>query len=161
MMTIALSEGAKEILRAAGWYEGRRVDIRPIVAFVEQHGFSVFPVGSDFLSEFHGLKMRLSKRGGLSFIHFDVYEEVGWIEPGDKPFLDALVQAPLCPVGHGGGVLLFVTEPGEMVLLSDQWMGFSRFPSIAEGMDVILGLSRPPQYDGVALTEEQIPPGFR
>ena len=160
-MAIAISEEARSVLRAAGWQEGRVVDLEPIRAFLEQHGFDLFATARDCLAELHGFKARLSRRGGLSFVHFDVFEAVAQIEEGDRPYIDALAPAPLCPVGHGGGVMLFVSADGEMVLLSDSWLGYSRVPSIAEGMDIILGIRRTPHYDGVALTREQIPPGYR
>ncbi|MFO1434508.1 MAG: SUKH-3 domain-containing protein [Candidatus Competibacteraceae bacterium] len=159
-MSITISNAAKEILCTFGWYEGRCIELREIKIFLEDHGFSATPIAVEFLRQFHGLRLRPSNQGSLSFIHFDIYEEMSWIEREDKPFLDALVQAPLCPVGHGGGVLLFLTPTAEMVLLNDQWLGFSRLPNIAEGMDLILGICRPPQYDGVSLQKEQVPPGF-
>jgi hypothetical protein len=160
-MSIELSDDARRLLRTAGWNEGRTVDVEPVKSLLERRGFALSPVAAEFLGRFHGFKTRSTNRGGLSFIDFDVPYAVGGIEDEDKPFIDALAEAPLTPVGHGGGALLFLTADGEMVVLNDQWLGFSRIPTIAEGMDIILGIRRTPNYDGVPLKPEQIPPGFR
>jgi hypothetical protein len=161
MMSIAISTEARNILRTAGWNEQYVGGIEDVDSYLEIGGFNMTPVAREFIGEFHGIKLRVQNLGGLSFVHFDVFEEMGWIEEADRPFLDALVRAPLFPIGHGGGTLLFLTPTGEMILLNDQWLGFSQVPTIREGMDLILGIHRPPQYDGIPLRKDQIPPGFR
>jgi hypothetical protein len=160
-MAIAISDQAKEILRAAGWFEGRRIDISPIKQFLQEYGFSVFPTAVEFLGEFHGLKKLVLPKGGLSFVHFDVWEEMAYVEEDDKSYLFGLVAEPICPVGHGGGCLLFATASGALVYLNDQWFACGYIPSFREGMDFILGLRKDPRFQGIPLSNDKIPPEFR
>jgi hypothetical protein len=159
-MSIQISEDAKRILRTVGWHEGRRVETAAIRSFLRGRGFEVSSLADCFLSNFHGLRLR-PLDGPLSFLAFDVYEEVGWIEEEDKPFLAALDPEPLCPIGHGGGVLLFLTPSGKMILLNDQWFTYRRIPKLFEAMDYILGIRRFPEYPAVPIKEQEMPPGFR
>lgn len=160
-MSIAISSQAIEILESFGWSRDRSVDVSDVEAFIQNRGFVVTTLGREFLRSFHGLKFVLPPRQGLSFVNFDVPEELGWLTNEDLPYLDRLAGDRLCPIGHGGGNLLFLSQRDEMLLLSDQWLGFSKLSNLYDGMDLILGVRRLPEFDGTPLKGEQIPPEFR
>src|SRR4051794_29395637 len=86
-------------LRAAGWFEGRLVDLRPVRAGLERRGAGMNPAAEDFLREFHGLILRRRDGGRISF---DIHETLSLLADDDIPFLSRLTGKPLCPVGYGG-----------------------------------------------------------
>lgn len=50
-------ESAKRILQAAGWYEGRKIDITEMIKLLEGREFEVFPKAEEFLEEFSALEI--------------------------------------------------------------------------------------------------------
>jgi SUKH-3 immunity protein len=159
-MSIQISEDAKVLLRSAGWHDGRHVGTADIVSFLRTCGFQIFLLAIDFLEEFHGINLpRLN--GPLSFLKFDVFSAASWVEEEDLPYIGGLVSEPLCIIGHGGGVLVFITHSGRMLLLDDQWMRYRCIPTLVEGIDCILGIRPFPQYPAVQIKHDELPPRFR
>lgn len=52
-----LHEETKKVLKEAGWYEGRKIDISSHVKFLEDMGYEVFDALKVFLEEFGDLKI--------------------------------------------------------------------------------------------------------
>ncbi|WP_459480883.1 SUKH-3 domain-containing protein [Clostridium saccharoperbutylacetonicum] len=54
-----LLEETKKILKEAGWYEGRKIDISEHIKFLEDMGYEVFDALKKWLEEFGDLKIIL------------------------------------------------------------------------------------------------------
>ena len=160
-MSIAISAAAQGILRTAGWFEGRTVDIQPVEIVLRQQGFEVSPSCKKFLVEFHGLRVEPKKGGSFSVVDFNVFEEVAWFEADDKPFLAHLFKNSLCPIGLATMTWLFMTSTGEMIALSDQWLHYVRLPNVIEGIDWLFGVAARKDYMTVQIKNDEKPPEFR
>lgn len=53
-----LNEVAKQQLKKAGWYEGRKIDITEQVKFLESLGYEVFDAAKKFMEEYGELDIR-------------------------------------------------------------------------------------------------------
>jgi hypothetical protein len=157
IMRIKISEESKSLLRKAGWYEGRRVDVSGIKSLLETHGFVVSQVANDFLSEFHGLRVH----DGEFFVEFNVPDAISWMGEGETPYIEALLKASPCLVGLKGTAYILLTPESQVMILNDQWMGYIILNSIYDGMDFLLEVCRPPGADTIPLNKDQIPPGYR
>lgn len=64
-----MNEKSKEILKEAGWYEGRNIDIDDIVRYCEEGGYGVFPKAKEFFKEFGNI---IIKKDGYNYHVFDL-----------------------------------------------------------------------------------------
>jgi hypothetical protein len=154
MKSALLSHRVLGIISAAGWYEGRHIDTAPIKSFLECHSVAVSQAAETFLREFHGLQLNLPE-GGLSFVKFDVLEELNLLETGERERLERIVKDPLCPIGHGGRFLLFITPSSSVIFLHDDWLLYLRAKSIPDALEVIC-IREFKNYETVMLTDEQM-----
>lgn len=152
-MTERFSEPVLRVLEAAGWFDGREVDITSAEETLRRWGFEVSPAARAILREFLGLEcVDLDTRSWLSF-RFDT-PIMEW-EPGDVPAIGRLTGESLCPVGFGCGMIWLVAASGHVVLLNDQWLGFTRACPFLEALDAHFRA----QYEAgewVDLTDERL-----
>ena len=66
-----MNEKSKEILKEAGWYEGRNIDIDDIVKFCKEGGYEVFPKAKEFFKEFGNI---IIKKDGYDYHIFNLKE---------------------------------------------------------------------------------------
>ena len=55
-----LDNKAKKLLKKAGWYEGRKIDITNYVRSLEDSGYEVFDAAREFLEEYGELEFVLN-----------------------------------------------------------------------------------------------------
>lgn len=60
-----LLEETKKVLKQAGWYEGRKIDISKHIEFLEDKGYEVFDELKKFIEEFGDLKIILEDEYAL------------------------------------------------------------------------------------------------
>lgn len=60
-----LLEETKKVLKEAGWYEGRKIDISRHIEFLKSKGYEVFDELEKFLQEFGDLKIILEDNDAL------------------------------------------------------------------------------------------------
>ena len=58
-----ISKKTIEVLKDAGWYEGRKIDIAENVKFLEERGFEVLESAKKFMEEFGELKIKVEDIG--------------------------------------------------------------------------------------------------
>ena len=90
-------------LKAAGWREERRFDPSHYERFLEAKGYTVFPVVTEFLTRFGGLRIaRPSWRlpGNIHWFHFAV--DIVGAAPSKSQIEDDIadIQTPLCLIGN-------------------------------------------------------------
>lgn len=56
-----ISNKTMKVLKNAGWYEGRKIDITETVKFLEERGFEVFEKAKKFMEEFGELKINVEE----------------------------------------------------------------------------------------------------
>ncbi len=47
-----LEDRTKKLLKKAGWYEGRKIDITKQIEYLEKSGYKVFEAARNFMEEF-------------------------------------------------------------------------------------------------------------
>ncbi|WP_063915660.1 SUKH-3 domain-containing protein [Paenibacillus elgii] len=108
-----LSNETLKILRDAGWYEGRRIDIKEIEDNLEELGYIVFPEVKSFLAEFGNLEIEdtINDETHNTSIRFTNYDDNGSFKSEEKYAGEKLV-----PVGmiDSGNLVLFVSESGRV-----------------------------------------------
>ena len=142
-----------KILKAAGWYEGRKIDISEQLKLYEECGFEVFDILSRFLEEFDGLHFDdirtyeenreadyYSNKEIVKRNCFDIRYLLGWDLEGleNSPEskrkivnryrgIKGHINEKYVPIGHTGQMeyRLYLTETGKIV--SDR---------IVEGMSI-------------------------
>lgn len=59
---MSVSQMTIDTLKDAGWHQGRKIDIEPIVKLLESRGFEVYPAVKAFLEEFGMLDVMLQRQ---------------------------------------------------------------------------------------------------
>jgi len=112
---LTLSNETLKILRDAGWYEGRRIDIKEIEESLEKIGYTVFPEVKSFLREFGNLVIEdtINDETHNTSIRFANYYGNGTFKSIEKYAGEKLV-----PVGmiDSGNLQLFVSESGRVYI---------------------------------------------
>ena len=115
-----VSEKTLEILKEAGWYEGRKIDITEMVSDLEKNGFVVFDTARRFMEEFGRLNVeyRTELPSGKVYIgrHITINaNNTKWLEKMHN--LDKYLDEKTIYMGClGGGELFFyITESGKII----------------------------------------------
>lgn len=153
MLDSCLSARAKDVLRTSGWTEHRQIDTCDLKRFLESRGVTVSAAAEDFLREFHGLRL-IPPDGGLSFVHFDVHEQLGFMEKGELQAFETLVKESLCPIGVGGRFLLFIAPSSKVFFLHDEWLLYLHVQSAAYALEVICWRDAK-NYETIWLSDDQ------
>lgn len=109
---------AVELLRAAGWSEGRRVDIREDLKALRAEGFPVTRAAEEFLTEYSHLSIR--SPGDKNPLVIDAGQAAGDVFPGWAEAYSTEVGSTLVPVGEYSALTLYVDLEGGL------WGGFDR-----------------------------------
>ncbi|HWT73915.1 MAG TPA: SUKH-3 domain-containing protein [Mobilitalea sp.] len=107
-----------EILKEAGWYEGRRIDTSFIEKHYNKYGFELFPAVLHFLEEFGMLNITIDKHSeNEERHHTNPLEVVGsYFRYGKFKVEEGYAGERLVPVGKccNEYSLLFVSESGKI-----------------------------------------------
>ncbi|WP_028531949.1 SUKH-3 domain-containing protein [Paenibacillus sp. UNC217MF] len=108
-----LSNETVKILRDAGWYEGRRIDIKEIEENLEKIGYTIFPEVKSFLREFGNLVIEDTINDE---IHNTSIRITNYYKNRSFKSLEEYAGEKLVPVGmiDSDNLLLFVSESGKV-----------------------------------------------
>jgi hypothetical protein len=146
-------------LKAAGWEEGRQVDVGPVLDDIRRRGVECNHAAEEVLREFYGLKWNLP-RGGISFLEFDNAATFRFLHVEDLGRVRRLVGEPVCPVASGGGFIVLVAPSGRVALLQDEWLCLLRADSLTDAFEFIFNHDTK-AVENVPLSDDQRPPAFR
>lgn len=118
----------RRALAAAGWFEGRRVDVSEHVRLLIQEGYSPGEAVREFISEFEGLHLKC----GESELEFSTEKAVATTYRETVSRYEDRVQRTLTVVGVASGSHLVVMIDDSRRL----WFGYDDFLSVAEGYGV-------------------------
>jgi hypothetical protein len=156
-MPSRFSDEVVHVIRAAGWNEGRLVETQDATTFLREFGFTVSPPVAAFLAEFHGLHFDL-----VNGPHdFDVRKATFWMTQEEVPFVNRLIDEPLCPVGYGGRCYMLLSPSSKVIFLHDEWLGFIRPMGLPEAMRLFLCCPAAGKGNWVDLVDPQKPVGYR
>ncbi|GEB35882.1 SUKH-3 domain-containing protein [Brevibacillus sp. FSL K6-0770] len=97
-----LSDKALDVLIRSGWYEGRKIDIKETISFLETRGFTIFSCVEKLLEEFGGIEYLYTKKDGtIESFHFIPETALGDIlEREDFSEFEYWFQEPLVIIGE-------------------------------------------------------------
>lgn len=131
----------EEVLRAAGWARGRRVDVEPWRRMFAEGGLAMHPAAEEFLAEFGGLSVNVSGSGITKAKEpFEVDPELCLDEEGRFLGWGARIGRQLYPVGEldHGRFLLGIDERTEIYLVETWVATFGPAQEALEGL--VLGV---------------------
>jgi len=124
---------------------------------LEEFGFTVSSPALAFLAEFHRLHFDL-----VNGPHdFDVGKSTFWINQDEVPFVNKLIEEPLCPVGYGGRCYMLFTSRSKVIFLHDEWLGVIRPLDLRQAMWLFLCCPGAGKRNWTDLTDHQKPVGYR
>lgn len=114
-----------DILKDAGWYPGRKIDIKFMEEYLISSGYEVFPSVKAFLEEFGMLELKvINKRAQISGVgskekyhHTNPEKAIkGYFKAGSFKQVELYAGEKLVPVGEisNGGLMLLVSETGKV-----------------------------------------------
>lgn len=109
----SFSSKTVSILTAAGWNEGRRIEVFPYVRQLEQDGFAVFPVVTMFLERFGGLVLHRPNPvvpSITSSLDFGVDQTLRNFKQWESEVFSEKLHVTLCPVGHNTDAIVFAMD---------------------------------------------------
>jgi hypothetical protein len=121
---LPLTKRSIEILRAAGWFPGRRVPVTAFAAALAGFGRPATERVLEFLAEFGGLRVDLS--GYRDFVNFDAEDAVTCISHERLQGLEQLAQQPLTVVGfcNGWNSVMLMGPGGRLYAGADDLLDF-------------------------------------
>ncbi|WP_252243957.1 MULTISPECIES: SUKH-3 domain-containing protein [unclassified Clostridium] len=134
-----ISNKTIEVLKNAGWYEGRKIDISENIKFLEERGFEVLESAMKFMEEFGELKINVGKirRDGSKKIskHSTCIKETVGVLDNSCFGLSKYVDEKVTLIGelYSSEIRLFISESGR-VFDSIGWVG----DSVWEAFDNII-----------------------
>lgn len=151
---MSLTEKSQSILRAAGWFPGRRVSLEPYESVIRRPDGSIDPTAAAFLTEFGGLHVRHA--GYRNYIHFDPVDAAECMDVA--PDYEEVAGQPLTTVGlsDAWSTLMLMTPTGRLYGLLEDLRDYGE--PAEEGLNnffenrVLRILSRPPVQFVTGLT---------
>ncbi len=129
-----MNSEARKILEDAGWFEGRRIDTKEIVACLIRKGYPVLTKQVEFFSEFGGLKFDAADRQSridldlveLSREWLPLYDKENFNEdsmfPGERvSFLGRFIQTIIVEDEIYEYIYILMAESGGVFLSADTW----------------------------------------
>lgn len=115
---------AKDLLKQAGWYENRKIDISYMIQDYKRHGFKEpNKFIQDFLMEYGNIRLEFRTEQGFWY-DIRINPDVGlkFLDSEDSIVLEQIVNDDLLPIGsinsdHGGFLVSF---SGNFYLLGDE-----------------------------------------
>lgn len=122
------SENTLRILTDAGWYLGRSVSTDAFESFIAEEEFIVNDVIRDFLREFSGLTLKMSRPVIINEKHLIynneipigtldkmLFNSIGWAEEHEQ-----LIGDRMAPVAHQDVVTFFISYSGKMYIAAER-----------------------------------------
>lgn len=133
-----VSKKTIEVLKNAGWYEGRKIDITENIEFLKEKGFEILESGKRFMEEFGELNINVEEvLHGTTYIskHTTCIKRVVGILDSSRFGLKKYVKEKVMLIGALGGfeINLYISESGR-IFMSVGWAG----DSIWEAWDNII-----------------------
>jgi hypothetical protein len=137
-MDLAISVRAKSYLREFGWSEDRKVSLEAYSSAIEKRWFKLNSVAEQIVSQLGGIWFT-APSGGVAWFRFDHQECFHTFRHDHVSILEALVkETDPCPIGGGGGYILFAFPNGRFALLHEQWLFLSISDSFAGIVDAMI-----------------------
>ena len=126
-MKVEVSEKTMKVLKHAGWYEGRKIDITETVKSLEERGFEVFESAKKFMEEFGELNIKFEhvRRNGRIDRFKDTTCMVDVVGDLDSSHfgLEEHISEKVMPIGKlDNGAILYISESGR-IFSSRGWEG--------------------------------------
>jgi len=121
-----LRSDTREGLRARGWFPDRRADLTAVGAELARIGMPLNRPARTFLEEFHGLNLPTFAPVLGGCLHANpIGLMTDLLYPEYAPHIARFHPRPLCPIGYGGGLCLFVADTGAVLWLDEQFRYFA------------------------------------
>lgn len=132
------SPGVVQVLSELGWAQDCTVQIDEYLRELDSAGFQVNDLARSVLQTFGGYEFHFPE-GGVAWIRFGVTEARHTFSPDHLPILETLIEdeSP-CPVGGGGGYILFACPSGRIALLQEQWFCLFVSENLADMLEAII-----------------------
>ena len=134
-----ISNKTIEILKNAGWYEGRKIDISENLKFLEEKGFDIFESAKKFMEEFGELKINVEeiRKDGTTKVskHSTCIKETVGVLNSLHFGLEEYVSEKVMLIGslYNFEINLYISESGR-IFDSTAWVG----DSVWEAFDNII-----------------------
>lgn len=130
---------AEQVLRANGWFPGRRVDASAGERALVAAGYSTWPELTALLLEFSGISIPFKRHGRNDTVWFDAERAVSWADPASVHEYETRVGTQLAPIGYAyhDHMLLLAAEDGRVVGAYDDYVaevGASPIEAVARVM---------------------------
>lgn len=136
-MELTISLRSQLFLKEFGWTTERLVSIDTALAAIAARGFKINIVAEKVLTAFSGIQFTTSS-GSAGWFRFDHQECFHTFRLDQAANLEALIgSVDPCPIGGGGGYILFAFPCGKFALLHEQWIFLTvaeSFASITEAI---------------------------
>lgn len=133
-----LSERSLGWLSNHGWNPDNSVDAGNQLAELSTNGFVANDIARQVLETFGGFTFDLPQ-GGIGRMSFSVTEARHTFKPEYTPLLGELIgEENPCPVGGGGGYILFMCPSGRLALLQEQWFYLLLADSLGDMFEAII-----------------------
>lgn len=116
----------EEILKNAGWYTGRQVDISGYERLYRQRGYEMWPVLAEFLREFGGVTASYEwpTKGDESWFEINPAEGLSGTDSSEIARCARTVGEPLTPFGLQDSVTTLMMSPsGKVYGTMDGYLG--------------------------------------
>jgi hypothetical protein len=120
-----LEENAIKLLKRAGWYENRKIDIVNQIKSLKDNGYEMFDAAYAFLQEYGNLKITLQYefRGRVrEDIHSTCYEDMNYYYEFHKDYTDKVGERtlPICEL-YEGEYVVHISESGKFFVSEGMW----------------------------------------
>lgn len=132
------SERVVEALSSLGWTTDRSSPPDEYLTELSSSGFPINETAKVILQSFGGYAFQIPD-GGIPWISFTITEARHAFRSDYLPILTTLIdEAEACPVGGGGGYILFACPSGKVALLQEQWFYLTVAESFGDILEAIL-----------------------
>jgi hypothetical protein len=131
------------ILRRAGWFPNRRVDVQYTIPILQENGSEVHETALGFLREYASLTLKFPHArvaGVMDDVHIDPVLASLHVGPGWAEHYSERLGEPLCVVGEAyrGNMVMLVAPSGKTVLGRDELLLFAGESPIEAFTKIIL-----------------------
>ncbi|EPY6471524.1 SUKH-3 domain-containing protein [Clostridium sporogenes] len=115
-----LEEKVIKLLKKAGWYENRKIDITEQIKCFEDNGYEMFDAARDFLEQYGNLKFILQYefRGKIKEdIHSTCYEDMKYYYKRNTNYNEKVGEQtiPICEL-YSGEYIVCISESGKFFI---------------------------------------------
>ena len=100
-----------KVLKDSGWFEGRKVNITPIIEALENEGYICFEYAREVLESLNGISIDTKGFGEYWGAQFDIDAlDAGSGEYGSLEHFELIANEKLFPIGHNPIEFIYVGE---------------------------------------------------